>query len=115
MAILSFLAKSYAQNVFVYGNRTFEGVPTEYHKPAKDHAAAAYSVEVIKNAFDKGYITEAEYVETMQIKTPGWELPKPEPTEPIVVPEQPVEEATEQQPTEPEATPDTTEGEAAEA
>ncbi|OAH53912.1 hypothetical protein AWH48_11630 [Domibacillus aminovorans] len=69
MAVLSFMTKSYAQNVYVYGNRKFEGgVPIEYHQPVKEYAAASYDEWQINNALAKEYITPTEYDETMAIK-----------------------------------------------
>ncbi|KMY49249.1 hypothetical protein [Peribacillus loiseleuriae] len=92
MAILSFMTTSYAQNVYIYGARKFDGgVPVEYHASVKEHAATKYYDWQIKEAYDKAYITEDEYVETMKIKNPDWELPKPKVETPIVPEEAPTE------------------------
>ncbi|KMY49030.1 hypothetical protein [Peribacillus loiseleuriae] len=69
MAVLPFLTKAYAQNVYIFGNRKFDGgVPVDYHQSIKEHAVIVYSDDQIKAAYTSEYITEDEYVETMQIR-----------------------------------------------
>ncbi|WP_419882804.1 hypothetical protein ACN6MY_03785 [Peribacillus sp. B-H-3] len=81
MAILSFMTKSYAQNVYIFGNRTLSGgVPADYQEPVKNQAAAAYTDQQLKASLDAGYITEDEYNQTMNIKYPDWNS-DPEPIE----------------------------------
>lgn len=76
MAVLSFLTKSYAQNVYIFGNRKFEGgVPAEYHQPVKEYAAATYSDQQIDTSLASEYITQWEYEDTMAIKHPPEEIP----------------------------------------
>lgn len=69
MAINSLLIRGYATNIYVYGNRSFATIPAEYHEPVKKHAAQTYTLDQIDNAFEKGWITEAEYNDTLNYKT----------------------------------------------
>ncbi|TCJ01602.1 hypothetical protein [Cytobacillus praedii] len=66
MAANPLLTKQYAVCVYVYGTRKFETVVADYHEPVKQYAAGTYTLEQIDNALVKGYITEAEYIETMK-------------------------------------------------
>ncbi|WP_046180399.1 hypothetical protein [Domibacillus tundrae] len=92
MAVLSFMTKSYAQNVYIYGNRKFEGgVPLEYHQPVKEYAAVTYSDLQIDASLANQYVTQPEYEETMAIKHPPEETaevtenPATEPTNETVI------------------------------
>lgn len=87
MAVLSFMTKSYAQNVYIYGNRKFEGgVPAEYHQPVKEHAAAAYSDDQINSALTSEHVTQQEYDDTMAIKYPPTEVAEAPSNEAITEP-----------------------------
>lgn len=65
MAINSLLTKAYAVNIYKYGNRTFETIPTEYNEPVKQYAGTNLTLQEIDNALEKGYITEKEYTDTL--------------------------------------------------
>lgn len=71
MAVLEFRRNTYARNIYLYGTNSFQTVPTEYVEPIKQYAAATFSNEQIKNALDKGWITQQEYDDTMAIKYPA--------------------------------------------
>jgi len=80
MAIYASLTAAYAKAIYIDGTKEFADIRPEYVEPVKQHAAATYSEVQIDNALAQGWITQQEYVETMQLKYPGWELPQPEPT-----------------------------------
>ena len=65
MAVNTLLTRSYSTNIYIYGNRTFATIPSEYHEPVKQHAASTYTLPQIDNAFAKGWITETQYNETL--------------------------------------------------
>ncbi|KIQ93894.1 hypothetical protein LH47_02044 [Anoxybacillus thermarum] len=69
MAVNTLLVKAYAINIYLYGNRTFATIPTEYHEPVKQYAAQTFTQEQIYNALVNGWITQQEYDETMAYKT----------------------------------------------
>lgn len=74
MAVYSFMTGTYARNIFLYGNRSFSSISTEYHEPVKEYAAQTYSLEQIDDAIKQGWITEKEYNDTLNyiplIETP---------------------------------------------
>lgn len=70
MNIIQLLIKQYAVCVFVYGTRKFETVVADYHEPVKQYAAKNYTLEQIDNSLVKGYVTEAEYQETIAYTNP---------------------------------------------
>lgn len=59
------LVKQYALCIYIYGTRTIASVITDYAEAVKEYAATNYTLEQIDNALVKGYVTEAEYVETI--------------------------------------------------
>ena len=65
MAVNNLLVRSYATNIYIYGNRTFSTIPAEYHDSVKQQAANTYSLAQIDNALVNGWITETEYNETL--------------------------------------------------
>jgi hypothetical protein len=65
MAINNLLVRSYATNIYIYGNRTFATIPSEYHESVKHHAAGTYSLYQIDIAYANIWITETEYNETL--------------------------------------------------
>jgi hypothetical protein len=65
MAINNLLVRSYATNIYIYGNRTFATIPAEYHESVKKHAAITFTLSQIDNAFANGWITEPEHNETL--------------------------------------------------
>lgn len=66
--IYPILVKAYAVNIYRYGNRTFDTIPTEYHSYVKQYAGENFSLTEIDEALAKGYITEQEYTETLAYK-----------------------------------------------
>lgn len=69
MAVNTLLVKAYAINIYLYGNRIFATIPTEYHEPVKQYAAQTFTQEQIYNALVNGWITQQEYDETLAYKT----------------------------------------------
>ena len=67
MAVINLLTKQYAVCIYIYGTRTFASIPAEYHTPVKQYAATNYTLAQIDNALAKGYITEQEHAETMEL------------------------------------------------
>lgn len=67
MAVIPLLTKAYAVNIYKYGNRTFSTIPTEYAESVKQFAAENYTLVDIDEALAKGYITEQEYNETLEL------------------------------------------------
>lgn len=63
--IYPILIKAYAVNIYRYGNRTFETIPTEYAEPVKQYAGTNLTLQEIDNALAKEYITEQEYTDTL--------------------------------------------------
>jgi ribulose bisphosphate carboxylase small subunit len=70
MAVYPFLTSTYARDIYLYGNRGFADIPTEYHEPVKQYAATTFTQEQIDYALAQGWITQQEYDETMAYKTP---------------------------------------------
>lgn len=70
MAIIQMLVRQYAVCVYVHGTRSFETVVADYHEPVKKYAAENYTLEQIDRAFVNGYITEAEYQQTITYTKP---------------------------------------------
>lgn len=70
MALLSFRTSTYARNLYIFGNTSFDSIPAEYHEAVKQFAAANYTDEEIKEAYDNLYINEQEYNATMAYKHP---------------------------------------------
>jgi len=75
MAVHPLLTKQYAKSIYQYGTRRFtdrdeyEGIPTEYHEPVKQYAAANFTLELIDNALDQTWINQTEYDETIAYMT----------------------------------------------
>lgn len=80
MALLSFRTSTYARNLYLFGTTSFDSIPAEYHEAVKQFAAANYMDAEIKLAFERLYINEQEYNETMAYKHPE------QPTEPVEAP-----------------------------
>lgn len=72
--VYPFRVQTYARAIYVYGtNRLtardgYTGVPTEYYIPVQQYAAANYTVAQLDLALASGWITQAEYDETMAYK-----------------------------------------------
>jgi hypothetical protein len=67
MAVYQFRIGPYARSIYLYGTTTFAAIPQEYHYPVKDYVARNFTVGQIQEAFNRGYITQQEYDETMII------------------------------------------------
>lgn len=66
--ILSFRTSTYARDVYLYGNRTLQEVPTEYVEPIKKYAGETFSNQIIENALSNAWISQQEYDETIAYK-----------------------------------------------
>ncbi|MBT2680060.1 hypothetical protein J7E38_13680 [Bacillus sp. ISL-35] len=69
MAIYSFRTGTYARNIYLYGNTSFDSIPAEYHEPVKQYAAQNFSVDQIETARNNLWISEIEYTDTMTYKS----------------------------------------------
>lgn len=75
MAIYPFRTSNYASNIYIWGTTRFELIPTEYHEPVKQFAAANFTVEPyapaenrtkqIDIALANGWITQQEREQTV--------------------------------------------------
>jgi hypothetical protein len=65
MAVNNLLTRSYATNIYIYGNRRFATIPAEYHEPVKQHATYTLTLSQIDNAYANGWVSETEYNETV--------------------------------------------------
>lgn len=68
MPIYTWRTSTYAMDIYLYGNRTFQDVPVEYVEPIKQHAAIKFLQEDIDNALAQAWITQQEYDDTMAYK-----------------------------------------------
>lgn len=59
------LVRAYARDIYLFGNRSFSNIPTEYHEPVKQYAAQTYTLAQIDNALAQGWITQQEYDDTI--------------------------------------------------
>jgi hypothetical protein len=72
--ILSFRRNTYARNIYLYGTTNFlhiQNTAPEYEAPVKEYAAVTFSQAQIDNALAKGWITQAEFDETMAFRPPA--------------------------------------------
>lgn len=69
MAVHPILTKQYAVNIYRYGNRTFATIPVEYHPSTIKYAGETFTLAVIDNALEKGFITPEEHTTTLTIKS----------------------------------------------
>jgi hypothetical protein len=75
MAIYSFRTSTYARSIYLYGTERltardgYNGVPAEYYTPVEQYAAANYRLDQIDNALAQGWISQAEYEETVAFKS----------------------------------------------
>ena len=71
MAVNNTLVRIYARNIFLYGTERFtsrdgfNGIPSDYHAPVQNHAAATFSRPQIDNSLGFGYTNQTEYDETV--------------------------------------------------
>ena len=63
--ILAFRTSTYARNIYLYGNTTLDAIPAEYYIPVEQYAAATFTRTQIDNALAQGWITQAQYDETI--------------------------------------------------
>jgi hypothetical protein len=72
--VLAFRVQTYARAIFVYGtNRLtardgYPGVADGYYVPVEQYAAVTYTQDQLDLALASGWITQAEYDETMTYK-----------------------------------------------
>lgn len=69
MPVYPWVTSTYARDIYLFGNRTLQDVPSQYVEPIKQYAAANFTQEEIDNALAKGWITQQEYNDTMAYKT----------------------------------------------
>lgn len=69
MAVLNFLRNTYSRNVYLYGSTKLENVLPGYEEPVKEYAANLYDRADLKNALDKGFVTQEQYDQTMAYRT----------------------------------------------
>lgn len=70
MAISPLKTSSYARNIYLRGIETFTNIPAEYVQPVKQHAADKYYIDDIDYALTRGWITQAERDESVNLKGP---------------------------------------------
>lgn len=80
MTVYTFLTGTYARNIYLGGTRTFASIPAEYHQPVKQHAADNFTRAQIDEALTKNFITEQEYLETVELITHEVIIPQSAPT-----------------------------------
>lgn len=68
MAVYAFRTGTYARNIYLYGQTSFDAIPFEYHEPVKQYAAENFSDEQIQTARENLWISETEYEQTMAYK-----------------------------------------------
>lgn len=67
MAFIQLLVGPYARSIYLYGSRTFQQIATEYQQPVKEFAAKSFTVGQIQEAYNRGWVSQQEYDETMFI------------------------------------------------
>jgi hypothetical protein len=65
MALVNSLIVAYAKAIYKDGTRTFATIRVEYVEAVKQYAAANYELAVIDEALVKGFITQAEWSDTI--------------------------------------------------
>lgn len=71
MPIYTWRVSSLARDIYLYGNRGFNAVPSEYVEPIKQYAAKTWTLEQIDTALVNGWITQQEYDDTISYKNPA--------------------------------------------
>lgn len=84
MAVLQFRVTNYAVCIYVHGTQRIANIASEYHEPVKQYAAEKYTIEhyapqenrtkQLDIALANGYITVAEYEETIAYMEPPLEM-----------------------------------------
>lgn len=64
------LTRGYAYSIYIDGTRTFATTSASYHVEIKTYAALNFTDYQLTNALIKGYITQAEYDDTLTYKLP---------------------------------------------
>ena len=75
MAFYSFRVGPYSRSIYLDGAKTFADITTDYWAPVKQYAATNFTYAQIDNAYGSGYISLADYNETVALK----ELIEPRP------------------------------------
>lgn len=70
MAVINLLVKQYAVCIYINGTRKISTVAAGYVEPVKEYAAETYTLAQIDNALVKGFVTEAEYTDTIAYSMP---------------------------------------------
>lgn len=68
MALLLFRTRTYARNIYLYGNATLLSIPAEYREPVMQFAATDPVVigpQAVTDAYVRGWITQEEYYQTI--------------------------------------------------
>lgn len=68
MTIYLSLTTAYAKAIYLDGTKRFPEIREEYVQPVKELAAVKYTEVQILSAFDRQFITESEFDETMTLK-----------------------------------------------
>jgi hypothetical protein len=63
--VIGFRTSTYARNIYLYGNTALTAIPTDYYISVEQYAAATFSLSQIDNALAQGWITQAQYDETV--------------------------------------------------
>lgn len=72
MAILTFRVSTYARNVYLYGNTQLSAIstsPDDYRTTTMQYAANNFTLEQLNNALTKGWISQQEYDDTINLIT----------------------------------------------
>lgn len=68
MPIYASLTAAYAKAIYIDGTKRFPEIRQEYVPYVKQYAADNYTLAQIDNALSKGWITQAEYDETIALR-----------------------------------------------
>jgi hypothetical protein len=69
MPIYQSLVIAYAKAIYIDGTKRFADIRPEYVDPVKQYAASSYSLAQIDNALAQTYISQAEYDDTIALRT----------------------------------------------
>jgi hypothetical protein len=69
MPIYQSLVIAYAKAIYIDGTKHFADIRPEYVDPVKQYAATSYSLAQIDNALAQTYISQAEYDDTIALRT----------------------------------------------
>lgn len=70
MPIYAFRTSSFARDIILYGNRTFNDIPAAYVPYVKQYAADTFLIDQIDNALTQGWITQQEHDDILALKGP---------------------------------------------